>query len=1173
MKISNEPVPLDDYNLDDRYRRTKGRVFLTGCQALAKLPLMQRVLDERDGLDTAGFVTGYRGSPLGAFDKELWHAKEFMDDKHIEFLPAINEDLAATAIIGTQQVESDANKKVDGVFAVWYGKGPGVDRAGDALKHGNAYGSSPKGGVLVVAGDDHGCVSSSMSHQSDVAFMAWFMPTLNPANVQEYIDFGLYGIALSRFSGAWVGFKAVSDTVESGCAVELGDLPYFRRPTDYTPPETGLNYRWPDLPGPQIEARMVDKVEAIRAFARANPIDRKIYDIPEARLGIITTGKGHLDLMEALALLGIDEQRAREIGIDIYKIGLVWPLETQGVRQFLKGKCEVLVIEEKRGIIESQLKEALYDFPGDKPKCMVGKYDEQGNPLIPWTGELSPTLLAPIVAARISQLFTDIAFTEALSHVGETGVKVAQFPGSVRRPYFCSGCPHSSSTKVPEGSSALAGIGCHFMASWMNRKTDSLIQMGGEGVNWVGKSRFIGNGHIFQNLGEGTYFHSGYMAIRQAMAAEVNITYKILFNDAVAMTGGQPVDGVISVPAIANQVHSEGVQRIAIVSDEPEKYTDKTFFPAIATFHHRDEMDPLQRELREVPGVSVLIYDQTCAAEKRRLRKRGAYPDPAKRLFINDAVCEGCGDCSVQSNCLSLYPEQTELGKKRKIDQSTCNKDYSCVKGFCPSFVTVEGGELRQPDAAQISEQAFNHQLNLVPNPDVRELGREYNLLIVGVGGTGVTTVGSLITMAAHLEGKGASILDFTGFAQKGGAVLSYVRLSDEPKQLNQVRIDKGRADAMVACDVVVGTDQRALNVLRHQSSRVIVNETEIPTGDFTLNRDASLEVKKRIELLRRAVGDDFVDSLNATTLAEKLMGHSIYSNVFLLGYAWQKGLVPVSLQAILRALEINNVAVEKNVRAFNWGRVGANNRDYLLKAAGLVGREQVVAKTLEQRIAYRHNYLTDYQNQTYADRYLDIVNQVKAVDQSFPDKKGALTEAVMFSLFKVMSYKDEYEVARLYTDGEFLKKLHSTFSGDYKLRFNLAPPLLARELDADGRPKKLSFGPWMMKAMKILAKFKFLRGSAFDPFARTHDRKTEKQVLEQYQQVIAELVAELTGGLNEKNYATAVNIARIPESIRGYGPVKDLAVTQANEQYQQLLNQFRHPDKQIDVVQVFDAA
>lgn len=1152
---------LDDYQLKDHYRRKQGRVFLTGTQALVRLPLVQRELDSHNGLNTAGYITGYRGSPLGSYDLELWKAGEFLDADRIEFMPAINEDLAATAVIGTQQVEGDPDKEVDGVFSIWYGKGPGVDRAGDAMKHGNAYGSSPTGGVLVVAGDDHGCVSSSMSHQSDVAFMSWFMPTLNPACVAEYIDFGLYGFALSRFSGTWVGFKAISETVESAASVELSSPPTFRLPDNFEAPPSGLHYRWPDFPGPQVEARMLEKLDAVRAFARANPIDRRIYNIADARMGIITTGKGHLDLMEALDLLGVDEQRAREIGIDIYKVGMVWPIETEGARAFLRGKEEVLVVEEKRGIIESELKEFLYDYPGDKPRRMVGKYDESGNSLVPWVGELSPTLLAPLVAARISHEFPDITFHDELTRLQNTGVNVTPFEGVRRLPFFCSGCPHNSSTKVPEGSKALAGIGCHFMASWMNRNTESLIQMGGEGVNWVGKSRFIGNKHIFQNLGEGTYFHSGYMAIRQAQAADTNITYKILFNDAVAMTGGQPVDGTISVPAIANQVRAEGVVRIAVVSDEPEKYRDKSLFPTATTFHHRDDMDAVQRELREIQGVSVLIYDQTCAAEKRRLRKRNAYPDPAKRVFINELVCEGCGDCSEQSNCLSIYPIDTEFGRKRKIDQSSCNKDFSCIKGFCPSFVTVEGGELRRPDALTLANDFDAHVAQML-DPQLKPLVSTYDLLVGGVGGTGVVTVGALITMAAHLEGKGASVLDFTGFAQKGGTVLSYVRLGDCPAALNQVRIDHGMADTLIACDIVVGTDPRAINVLRHGYTRIIVNAAEIPSGDFVLDRNADMATGQRVALLQRAVGTDRVDSIAANTIAEKLLGHSVYSNVFLLGFAWQKGLVPLSHAALLRAIELNAVAVEANKQAFVWGRLAAAEPDYVARHSG---SEQAVgsAPDLEQLVARRCSFLEGYQDADYATRYEKFVKQVTAVENSLGIDDNRLATAVATYLFKLMAYKDEYEVARLYTEGTFKQKIQTTFSGDYRLTFHMAPPLLARKKDHLGRPQKITLGPWMLPLFKWLAKGKAIRGKRFDPFGWSLERKIERQLVADYKQTLSEMLP----GLNQQNHAIAITIASMPDQIRGYGPVKDKSIAEAQRRNTELVAEFRRLTGSVAVV------
>ena len=1157
-------IPLDEYELQDRYLREQGRVYMTGTQTLVRLPMIQRQIDEANDLNTAGFISGYRGSPLGGYDQEIWRAKQFMDEHNIEFLPAINEDLAATAVLGTQQVETAADRQVDGVFSIWYGKGPGVDRAGDALKHGNAYGSSPNGGVLVVAGDDHGCVSSSMSHQSDVAFMTFFMPWLNPASISEYIEFGLYGFALSRYSGCWVGFKAISETVESAASVELDELPHFKTPNDYEAPEFGLHYRWPDLPGPQVEARMVEKLNAVRAFARTNPIDRRIYNIPDARFGIITTGKGHLDLMEALRMLGIDEARAREIGIDIYKVGMVWPLETEGARAFLHGKEEVLVVEEKRGIIESELKEDLYDYQCDKPSRMVGKYDEEGNPLVPWTGELSPALLAPIVAARITHEFPDVTFEAELQGLEQSRVSV-EVPTDVKRtPYFCAGCPHNTSTKVPEGSKALAGIGCHFMASWMDRDTESLIQMGGEGVNWVGKSRFCGNQHVFQNLGEGTYFHSGYMAVRQAIAAGANITYKILFNDAVAMTGGQPVDGAITVPAIANQVRSEGVQRIAIVSNEPEKYSDKSIFPAGSTFHHRDDMDAIQREMRGVPGVTVLIYDQVCAAEKRRRRKRGLFPDPAKHMFINDAVCEGCGDCSVQSNCLSIYPVDTPLGRKRKIDQSSCNKDYSCVKGFCPSFITVEGGQLRQPEASVYSAD-IDGRIASLPMPELPDLEEVYDLLVAGIGGTGVVTVGALITMAAHLENKGASVLDFTGFAQKGGSVISFIRLARSPDGLNQVRIADGRADAVVACDVVVVTDPRIVNVLAKNRTKALVNHSEIPSGQFVHDRNADIRMEERLRAIASGVGADNISQVEANALMENLMGHSVYANVFMLGHAWQQGLIPVGLDALMRAIEINGVNIEENRRAFGWGRLAACDVDVVKTAANLKPVE-LKEMAIDELINHRAELLVTFQDEGYSADYRTFVEKARRAEQQLGNSELPLTRAVATYLYKVMAYKDEYEVARLYSDPEFQQKLSEVFTGDYKLKFNLAPPIINRGLDALGRPRKMQFGGWMLSAFGLLAKFKFLRGTTFDPFGYLTHRLEERKLIAGYKAMIDSLLPEL----QSENIETAVECARLPDQVRGYGVVKMESIEQYYELQAGLVHRFRNP---ASVVMIQDAA
>jgi len=1133
MSASASAPRLDSYELDDRYRRTSGRAFMTGTQALVAIMLHQRRLDRSRGLNTAGFISGYRGSPLGAVDQALWRASKFLAEEQIEFLPAINEDLAATAILGAQQVEIEPDRTVDGVFSMWYGKGPGVDRAGDALKHGNAYGSSPHGGVLVVAGDDHGCASSSMSHQSDVAFMSWYMPTLNPASIAEYIEFGLYGFALSRFSGMWVGFKGISETVESAASIDLMAPSSFRMPTDFEVPDGGLNFRWPDLPGMQIERRMKFRKEAVRAFARANPLDRAVYGVNGARYGIITTGKAHLDVMEALALLGVDERRARAIGLDVYKVGVVWPLENAGAERFMAGKEEVLVVEEKRGIIESQLKEYIYDRAVAKPKLILGKHDETNASLISWVDELSPSVLAPIIAGRLQKLIPDLNFSEPLARLARLSNAVPAPGGAKRQPYFCSGCPHNTSTRVPEGSKALAGIGCHFMASWMDRDTSSLIQMGGEGVNWAAKARFLkGRPHIFQNLGDGTWYHSGSMAIRQAVAAGANITYKILYNDAVAMTGGQPVDGTISVPSIASNLAAEGVLQIVILSENPDALIAAGGLPAGVSVRPRDDLDAVQRELREIDGVTALIYDQACAAEKRRKRKRGDYPDPQKRVFINEAVCEGCGDCSVQSNCLSVVPIDTEFGRKRRIDQSSCNKDYSCLKGFCPSFVTVEGGALKKPkvDADHAAIDALIAKLHA---PEVPAIERAYDLLVAGVGGTGVVTIGAIIAMAAHLEGKGASVLDFMGFAQKGGAVLSYVRLAASPSSLNQVRIDNGEAEALIASDLVVATDERALRVLQKGATRAVVNTDIMPTADFIRNRNIDFDGARRLRTLREACDPDAVTAADATDLARRLLGDTVYSNMMLLGMAWQRGLLPLSAEAITRAIRLNGVSIATNERAFALGRLLASDEAALRRAGGLVDTG-AAPLPLDALIERRTLALSEFQNDAYAKSYRDFVARVIEQCRS-SDSDGRFSRAVAENLFKLMAYKDEYEVARLYTSGAFRQKLESEFEGGYRLKFHMAPPLLNRDVDPLGRPGKREFGQWMLVALTALKHLKFLRGGPFDPFGHTEERRLERSLIATYRSDIESLAKRL----DARTHRVAVEIARLPEDIRGYGPVK----------------------------------
>ncbi len=1130
---------ISSYTLSDRYALDTGRVFMTGTQALVRIVFDQARRDRAAGLNTAGLVSGYRGSPLGALDMELWRENKRLAKNNIEFLPAVNEDLGATTILGSQQVETDPARKYDGVFGLWYGKGPGVDRSGDALKHGNAYGSSPTGGVLVVAGDDHGCVSSSMPHQSDAAFLSWFMPVLNPANTAEYLEFGEYGFALSRFSGMWVAFKAISETVESGASFDLKPDRVFKTP-DYEMPTMGLHYRWPDLPGPHIEQRLEHKKDAVLAFAKANPIDRTIYTVKNARFGFVTTGKGHLDLLEALRLLGVDEKACRKLGIDIYKVGMVWPLVRESALDFVRGKDEVVVVEEKRGIIESQLKEYFYDWPGDKPIRMVGKNDEAGGDLIPWIGELSPKLLLPLIANRLHGVFPQEDFPARAQQLLRPLPPLPIVEGVTRTPYFCSGCPHNTSTKVPDGSAAQGGIGCHVMATWMDRNTTSLIQMGGEGVNWVGSSRFTGHGHVFQNLGEGTWYHSGSMAIRQAIAGGANITYKILYNDAVAMTGGQPVDGPVSVQSIAHICRAEGVERIALVSDQPQQFSPRDF-PSGLTIHDRAELDSVQRELREVKGVSVLIYEQTCATEKRRRRKRGQMEDPKRFAVINELVCEGCGDCSVESNCLSVEPVETEFGRKRRINLSNCNKDFSCLNGFCPSFVTIEGEvRRRRPDAPG---GALFPETGL-PHPTLPKLDQPYDLLVTGVGGTGVVTIGALLTMAAHLEGKGTSVLDFTGFAQKFGSVLSYVRFGENPQAINQVRIDTASADAVIGCDSVVSSAQKAASCY-NENTKFVINTASMPTGDLVQNRDAQMNIPARVDAIGAFVSNENISAFDANAMAEKFLTDAVFANVMLLGFAWQKGLVPVTWESLQTAIELNGVAVDKNKIAFACGRHIAVHPD---KFNDQQGEDPSAIDTLDALVQRRTEFLTGYHDEAWAGRYVDRITRLVSVTK--PVAGEELGKIAARSLFKLMSYKDEYEVARLHSDPAFTAKIEQQFEGNFKIKHHLAPPLLSARKDARGRPGKREFATGIRPLFRLLAPMKKLRGTALDVFGYTKERRMERQLIIWFE----DLLGECERSVRADNLETWLEILREPMQMRGYGPVKEEAVKRSKDRISKLL-------------------
>ena len=1156
-------MALAAVSLDDKYALDEGRIYLTGTQALVRLPMMQRQRDVAAGLNTACFISGYRGSPLGGFDRELWAAKPFVERNHIHFQPGVNEDLAATAVWGSQQVGLFPGAKYDGVFAMWYGKGPGVDRSGDALKHGNMAGTAPHGGVLALAGDDHACKSSTLPHQSEYAFMDAQIPVLNPAGVQEFLDLGLYGWAMSRYAGTWVAMKAVAETLDSSASVTVDpNRVTIALPDDFEMPAGGLNIRWPDAPMDQEYRLHRHKIYAALAFARANRLDRTVIDAPNPRLGIVTTGKSYLDVRQALDDLGIDEGLAAEIGIRLYKVAMPWPLEPEGVRAFAEGLDEILVVEEKRALIENQLKEQLYNWdPAVRPR-VIGKFDATGAWILPSVDELTPARVARVIAARIGRFFTSETIVQRLAFLEakEKALEGRQAPIE-RMPYFCSGCPHNTSTKVPEGSRALAGIGCHYMALWMDRDTETFTQMGAEGVTWVGQAPFTDTPHVFQNLGDGTYFHSGLLAIRAALAAKVNITYKILYNDAVAMTGGQPVDGELGVPQITHQLYGEGVRRIAVVSDEPDKYPRDTDFAAGVTIHHRDELDRLQRELRELPGMSVLIYDQTCATEKRRRRKRGTMEDPARRVVINTAVCEGCGDCGIASNCLSVIPLETEFGRKRTIDQSSCNKDFSCLNGFCPSFVTVEGGALRKPQAR------VRDVVEALPAPDLPALETPYGIVITGVGGTGVVTIGALIGMAAHLEGKGVSVLDMAGLAQKYGAVISHLRIARRPEDIHAARIAAGGAKLVLGCDLVVAAGVDSLAKIAAGETHAVVNAHESPTGAFTRDPDLEFPGAELRRLVADTAGPGNAEFLDATRLATALLGDSIATNLFLVGLAYQKGLVPVSHDAIERAIELNGVAVEANVRALRWGRLCAIDRDAVEAAAAEAApaaAEAPLSASLDEIVARRTADLTAYQDAAYARRYGALVERVRDAEAAKAGGMTGLAEAVARYYYKLLAYKDEYEVARLYTGDAFRRQIAEQFEGDVTLRFHLAPPLIAARDPDSGHLKKSAYGPWMMAAFGVLARFKGLRGGALDPFGYTAERRVERRLITEYEAVIEALIA----GLDHDNHALAVEIATIPEHIRGYGHVKDAHLATAKAREADLLAAFHKPSPQADAAE-----
>ncbi len=1153
-------VPGSTTTLDDKYLQPRGQVFMNSNQALVRLPLDQARRDRALGLKTACYISGYRGSPLGVYDSALWGAQKLLDQHDIVFRAGLNEELAVSAIRGTQQLDWFGKSEYEGIFGLWYGKGIGVDRACESMKLGNLEGASARGGFLIVAGDDHGGKSSDSAHQSEHTLIAAMVPMLYPATIGEIIEFGLFGWAMSRYSGCYVGLKTITDTLDLTACVELPDpmRPYVT-PTDIELPSEGLNLR-ENLPALVEEEWLVNhRLPAATAFARANGIDRVVIDGERRALSIVSAGKAFLDTRQALADLGLDEAACQRLGIRLYKPGLIWPMDPVGLTRFAAGSQAVLVIEEKRPVMEEQVARFLYGLDAAQRPAIAGKQDLQGASLVSSVGELNAGKIRKAIKRLLDQLgIRDANVNERHAEFERLENRALTLGSSTARPaYFCSGCPHNTSTRLPDGSRAMGGIGCHGLAAVvMDRNTMQFVPMGHEGSPWVSVGQFVDTPHMFQNMGDGTYSHSGVLAIRAAVAAKANITYKVLYNDAVAMTGGQPVEQQITPIDMVNQLLSEGVRPVYLVSDNPEQYRGIAL-PHNAELHHRDELDQLQRQLREMKGVTGIVYEQTCATEKRRRRKRGLMPDPDKRLFINPAVCEGCSDCSVQSNCISILPLETEFGRKRKIDQSTCNKDYSCVKGFCPSFVTIEGAKIAVRSSGD--KERLQRLIDGLPQPALAPLGEQgFNILVAGIGGTGVLTIGALLGMAAHLDHKGATILDMTGMAQKGGAVTSHIRIGTSPGAIHSSRLGEGMTDVLIACDMIVGSGQTVLKTVRPGHTAAIMNNDVAPTGEFQSNKYLDLgEARLRAAILAAIDGGPAFD-LHASKLATDLTGDSIGTNILMLGYAAQKGLLPLTVASIEEAIRLNGTFVAGNLRTFALGRLAAHDPAAL--AAELARDDQpepVALDTVEQVVASRTRLLTAYQNPRYAETYRTFVDGVNAHVKALKlDGGDEFVRQAALTLGRLMAYKDEYEVARLYSDPAFMQRIREQFAGDFRMSFNLAPPMLPGQDEATGRPKKRSFGPWMLTAFRLLAPLKVLRGTPFDPFGYFAERRMERRLIDEYRALIDGLVDRL----DADNLATGIEIAAAAREIAGYGPVKEASVAQYRQQLASLLAAFESP-------------
>ena len=1135
-----------DTKLEDKYTLENGIRFLTGTQALVRIPLVQIRKDNKNNLKTACYISGYRGSPLGGYDQQILKNIDYLNANNIQFQPGINEELAATSLWGTQQSNLRGEGKYDGVFGIWYGKGPGVDRAGDALKHVNLAGTSKYGGVLALMGDDHICESSTTSHQSEFAMIDAMIPFFNPSGVQEILDYGLYGIHLSRQSGCWIGIKCVHDNVSSGATVDLNENRHLIKDVNSEfLTEEGLNIRLNDTPQAKEHRLHYHKIKVVKEFCKINKLNEIKYNFPNSKIGIVTTGKSYLDTKLAFEKIGIDKNLSKQIGIKFLKIAMPWPLENTIIEEFSQGLEKIIVVEEKRSLIETQIKEILFNT--NKNIKIIGKLDEENNDLFLSSGSLDPGIIAIKLYKHISQIHSSEKIQNNINNLNNLLKNNNNVLNVERTPYFCSGCPHNTSTKIPENTRAITGISCAYLVQNMERNNEGFTQMGSEGASWVGESVFSNTDHIFQNMGDGTYIHSGILSIRHAVAAKTKMTFKILYNDAVALTGGQALDGLPTVAQMSRQLESEGVKKIAIITDQPSKYQSNEKFSNNSIVYHRKEIINVQIKLSQINDTTAIIYDQTCAAEKRRRIKKSILPEPNKKIFINEKVCEGCGDCGIQSNCISIVPVETEYGRKRQIDQSNCNKDYSCVDGFCPSFVSVVGDVKLKTNVNNSLIERIN---STIAEPILPEIQQSYGIMIAGIGGTGVVTIGAILATAAQIDGKGSGVLDMTGLAQKGGAVKSFLRIFNDPKEISTIRLSYGDTNLLMGFDLLVANDEEVLKTLDKQKTKSIINSDEIMTGEFTRDKNFFLPFDKMKENLINILGKNNIDFMPSNTITNKILGDSILSNMFIVGNAYQSGLIPIKANAIEQAIQLNGVSIDENIHAFRLGRHSINMKEEILN---LIYEKEKVITNFDEKFVDRYNFLIKYQNKKYADKYKELVDYVKKCEEKISVDIKNFSNAVAINYFKLMSYKDEYEIARLYSDNEFINKINETFEGNFKINYHLSPPIFSTKDKVTGYPLKINFGSWIMILFKFISMFKFLRGTYFDLFGYFEERKIERLLINNYKDRILEICSKLT----IENYALAVEIASTPDQIRGFGYIKEKNIEIAKRCEDKLMSAF----------------